>query len=128
MLALPACSSERRILEDEYTRKCVAIAFADSLGIEPVLSMPKKKTELERAAGKLISAIQKEWGNEAGEPNVDFSARVMDSAHELLQADGPQAVKELLGSLDVRQYLGDVWVRRHPSVMPAVVDFEEALE
>ena len=90
--------------------------------------MPKKKTELERAAGKLISAIQKEWGKETGESNVDFSERVMDSAHDLLQADGPLAVKELLDSLDVRQYLGDVWVQRHPSVMPAVVAYEEALE
>lgn len=87
-----------------------------------------RKTELKQAAGKLISAIQKEWGKETGEPNVDFSERVMDSAHELLQADGPQAVRKLLGSLDLRQYLGDVWVRRHPSVLPAVIAFQEALE
>jgi hypothetical protein len=98
------------------------------LSIDPALTMPKKKTDLQRAAGKLISAIQKEWGTETGEPNVDFSERVMDSAHDLLQADGPHAIKELLGARTVRQYLGDVWVQRHPSVMSAVVAFEEALE
>jgi len=30
-------------------------------------NMPKKKTAIEKAAGKLISAIQKEWIEELGD-------------------------------------------------------------
>jgi len=98
------------------------------LSISQSLMMPKEKTELERAAGKLISAIQEEWGKETGEPNAYFTERVMDSAHDLLQADGPHAIMELLDSLTVRQFLGDVWVQGHPSVTPAIAAFEEALD
>jgi hypothetical protein len=46
--------------------------------------MTNSRTELEAAAGKLISAIQKEWHSEAGEPESAASEAVMHLAHELL--------------------------------------------
>ncbi|HED51984.1 MAG TPA: hypothetical protein ENI83_00360 [Gammaproteobacteria bacterium] len=89
--------------------------------------MARKKTELQKAAGKLISAVQKEWGDELGEPNAEFSENVMDNAHDLLQAGSVEGIKQLLGPMTVRQYLGEVWVQAHPSVKPAISAIEEIL-
>lgn len=90
--------------------------------------MPKKKTEIQRAAGKLISAIQKEWGSVLGEENAEFSENVMDAAHNLLQASTREKVKELLGGMTIKQYLGDVWVQGHPSVKPAIQELQDQLD
>lgn len=90
--------------------------------------MPKKRSDYQKAAGKLISAIQKEWGNESGEPTEEFSEDVMGAAHILLQAGTEEKAKEILGPLTVRQYLGDVWVQGHPRVKPAISVIEELLE
>lgn len=48
--------------------------------------MPRDRTSLEKAAGKLISAIQKEWTAELGEPQADASEATMHASHSLLQA------------------------------------------
>lgn len=85
------------------------------------------KNELQKVAGKLISVIQKEWGEQLGNKNADFSERVMDAAHDILQAGSVEKARELLGSLTVRQYLGDVWVQSHPDVMPAILAVESVL-
>lgn len=90
--------------------------------------MPKKKTEVQRAAGKLISAIQKEWGDVLGEENAEFSENVMDAAHDLLQAGTREEVKELLGGMTIKQYLGDVWVQGHPRVKPAIQALQDQLD
>ncbi|WP_221795148.1 hypothetical protein [Oceanobacter mangrovi] len=89
--------------------------------------MPKKKTDFQKAAGKLISAIQKEWGEELSEPNAEFSEDVMDAVHDLLQAGTLEKAREVLGPMTVRQYLGDVWVQSHPSVKPAISVIEDLL-
>lgn len=89
--------------------------------------MAKNKTEYQRAAGKLISAIQKEWGGELGESNAEFSEDVMNGAHDLLQAGTAEGARKLLGPLTVRQYLGEVWVQRHQSVRSALEAFEAIL-
>ena len=89
--------------------------------------MPRKKTELQKAIGRLISAIQKEWGEQIGEPHAGFSEEVMHSAHDLLQAGSVEEVKKVLGPLTVRQYLGEVWVQAHPKVKPAILVVEDLL-
>lgn len=89
--------------------------------------MSKKKNDFKKAAGKLISAIQKEWGNELGTPNAEFSERAMNAAHNLLQADTIEKARELLGTMTVRQYLNDVWVQSHPSVKSAISIIEDLL-
>lgn len=90
--------------------------------------MPKKKTDIERAAGKLISAIQKEWGAELGESYAEFSQDVMSAAHLLLQATTAEEIRNVLGAKNVRQYLGDVWVQKHPNVKPAIEVLESFLQ
>lgn len=89
--------------------------------------MAKKKSDFQKAAGKLISAIQKEWGDELGNSNAEFSQNVMDAAHDLLQAGSTEKARELLGAMTVRQYLGEVWVQAHPSIKPAISAIEELL-
>jgi hypothetical protein len=90
--------------------------------------MPKKKTELQKAAGKLISAIQKEWGDVLGEENAEFSENIMDAAHDLLQAGTQDKMKEVLGGMTVKQYLGEVWVQGHPNVKPAILALQDQLD
>ncbi len=91
------------------------------------LGMPKERTEIQRAAGKLIAAIQKEWGAELGGSSAEISEHVMGLAHNLLQApDGPSIIKLLQGR-SITDFLGELWVRRHPSVNPFVERLEKSL-
>ena len=88
--------------------------------------MPRNRTALEAAAGKLISAIQREWVTEAGESTSEVSEHVMNSAHDLLGAAKQGSVEQVLGGRSVTDYLGALWVRRHPAVAPAIRALESA--
>lgn len=88
--------------------------------------MTHSRTKLEAAAGKLISAIQKEWHCEAGEPESAVSEAVMHSAHELLQASKSGSLATVIGSGPVSSYLGDPWVQEHPRVVPYIEALEAA--
>lgn len=88
--------------------------------------MPKNRSEIEQAAGKLVSAIQKEWGNDLGEIHAELSEDAVNSAHDLLQAGSTEEIRKLLGTRNVTQFLGEIWVRRHPAVKPAI-EYLEAL-
>ena len=90
--------------------------------------MPKTKSDLERAAGKLVSAVQKEWGNDLGEVRAEFSEDVVNSAHDLLQASSAGEIRKLLGPRNVTQFLGEIWVHRHPAVRPAIETLEALLK
>lgn len=91
--------------------------------------MPRKKTELQKSLGQLISVIQKEWGEQLGETQAaNLTEDVMDLAHKLLQASTPDRVNDLLGSLSIKQYLGEVWVQAHPNVKPVIADIAELLK
>ncbi|MGN8004704.1 hypothetical protein ACTJKQ_16100 [Acidovorax sp. 22279] len=89
-------------------------------------SMTNSRTELEAAAGKLISAIQKEWHSEAGAPESAASEAVMHSAHELLQASKSGSLATVIGSGSVSSYLGNRWVQEHPRVVPYIAALEAA--
>ncbi|MBV7462564.1 MULTISPECIES: hypothetical protein [unclassified Acidovorax] len=88
--------------------------------------MTNSQTELEAAAGKLISAIQKEWHSEAGQPESAASEAVMHSAHDLLQASKSGSLATVVGSGSVSSYLGNQWVQEHPRVVPYIVALEAA--
>lgn len=90
--------------------------------------MASKKSALEKAAGKLISSIQKEWDNELGESVAEISEAVMDKGHELLLASKNGEVRSILCGLNVTQFLGELWVRRHPEVKESIAKFERELE
>jgi len=86
--------------------------------------MPKQRSELEAAAGRLISAIQKEWGAEAGEESAPESEAIMHTSHGLLLAAKSHTLEAELAGLTVAQYLGESWVVRHPNVIAAVKELQ----
>ncbi|QNH19185.1 hypothetical protein HEP73_00071 [Xanthomonas sp. GW] len=88
--------------------------------------MPRKRALAEAEAGKLISSIQKEWGKDTGTAQAKISEHVMESAHTLLQAAHGDRLEEALGGRSVVDYLGALWVKRHPSVLPAIYALEAA--
>ena len=86
--------------------------------------MRKQRDELEAAAGRLISAIQKEWNAEAGEEVAMESETVMHTSHGLLLAAKSQTLDAELGGRTVAQYLGEDWVRSHSEVARAVQELQ----
>lgn len=76
----------------------------------------------------LISSIQREWNREMGTEQGHISEQVMCLAHELLKAQAAGTVRNTLGSRSVTDYLGPLWVRRHPSVMPSIERLESLLD
>ncbi|MFS2166012.1 hypothetical protein [Variovorax sp. Varisp62] len=83
--------------------------------------MTRSRKPLEAAVGKLIAAIQKEWGNEAGEPESAASENAMHAAHKLLQAASKLgSIESVIGPGPVSTYLGAQWVQAHPRVLPYI--------
>jgi hypothetical protein len=89
--------------------------------------MSRKRTKLEAAAGKLISAIQKVWTKELGEPEAELSEEVMNRAHDLLKAAKEEQVEALLSGNSVSTFLGGAWVEKHSSIKPSIASFESIL-
>ena len=79
---------------------------------------------IEKLAGKLISAIQKEWNLELGEPQADESENVMYKAHDLLQAAKENNFSQVLCGKTVTEYLGKDWVKNHTSVLLAIEELD----
>lgn len=80
--------------------------------------MPRKRSPVGIAAGKLILAIQKEDGEAVG---------VMKRARTLLQAAQIGSASNLLDGRSVAEYLDTAWVEMHPSVKPSITAFVAAL-
>jgi hypothetical protein len=96
-------------------------------GLTQALAMPQQRTDLEKAVGKLISAVQKEWVNSLGEPGAPISEEVMSNCHSLLQAAKVGKLTEELRGGPISDFLGPAWVRLHPDVIPAIQTVEELL-
>lgn len=90
--------------------------------------MPRKRNPVGIAAGKLILAIQKEWGEVIGEPDAALAQKkVMHRAHTLLQAAQSASVSSLLDGRSVVEYLDPAWVEMHPSVKPSIAALAAAV-
>jgi len=89
--------------------------------------MPRKRSPVGIAVGKLILAIEKECGEVAGEPDAAIARKVMDRAHKLLLAARVVSVSSLLDGRSVIEYLDPVWVEMHPSVKPSIEALVSAL-
>ena len=88
--------------------------------------MTRSRTSLELAAGKLTSAIQKEWDAEMGESASSVSEQVMYASHELLRAAKTGSLVPLLGAASVSEFLGIQWVQAHANVRPFIRALETA--
>jgi len=71
--------------------------------------MKSNRTTPEIAAGKLVSAIQREWTSEAGEPAAEASEAVLHSAHRLLLAAKEGNVGSVIGTKSISEFLGTTW-------------------
>ena len=89
--------------------------------------MTPQRTAQEAAAGKLISAIQKEWTAELGEPCAYQSEQAMNRAHDLLQAAKAGTVRDCLNGQTVAQFLGQNWVMQHARVLPSITALQASL-
>jgi hypothetical protein len=87
-------------------------------------TMPRHRTPATRAAGKLVSTIQKVWGDALGTDSAPAAESVMYRAHDLMRADSVDALTRLLDGRSCAEYLGAEWVRAHPSIWPALRTFE----
>ena len=91
--------------------------------------MPRNRTPLEKAAGKLIAAIQKEWVEEMGGPTSVASEQVMHASHSLLQAaSATGSISSVVGTGSVSDFLGQSWVDAHPNVLPFIRTLEKLEE
>jgi hypothetical protein len=86
--------------------------------------MSRTRTPLEAAAGKLVSAISKEWSVEAGEASAEVTERVMHTSHSLLNAAKEGSIAGIVGSGTVSAFLGKQWVEAHPNVWPSIHELE----
>jgi hypothetical protein len=89
--------------------------------------MPRKRTDLEKAVGRLISSVQKEWVNSLGEPAAPVAEEVMSNCHSLLQAAKVGNLTEELRGGSITDFLGSAWVRLHPDVIPSIQAVEKLL-
>ncbi len=90
--------------------------------------MPRDRSPSSRAAGKLISEIQKVWGEALGTDAAEAAEEVMGRAHDLLRlADSPQELLQRLEGRSCMAYLGADWLKCHAVVLPAVQAFEHAV-
>ena len=84
--------------------------------------MPRSRTALEKAAGKLILRIQQEWMLELGEPAAADSEHVMNRAHDLLQAASAGRPGLGLQQQSIEEFLGRKWLCKHPGIQPFIND------
>ena len=89
--------------------------------------MSKTRTQQEALAGKLISAVQKCWSEQAGEPQAEESEKVMHASHSLLQAAKAGTLEELLGKKSVIERLGLEWFQANPSALPSALALQESV-
>lgn len=89
--------------------------------------MPRKRSPVGIAVGKLILEIQKERGEVIVVPDAALTRKVLDRAHTLLQAAQAASVSSLLDGRSVAEYLDPVWVEMHPSVKPSIAALDAAL-
>jgi hypothetical protein len=83
--------------------------------------------QVEALAGKLVLAVQGEWGRDLGEPIAQESEEAMYLSHKLLQAAKAGSIGTALGTATVAEFIGSPWVAQHPNVAPHIEALEAAI-
>lgn len=89
--------------------------------------MPRSRSAVESAAGKVISAVRKVWTYRLGTDQAAMAEATMNLAHDLQAAVRKHQLTELLSGRTVRAYLGEDRISSHPGVDEAVRKLERAL-
>lgn len=80
--------------------------------------MPKNRSNLELAIGKLVVAVQQVWNDECGLPEAEASLSVMYRCHSLLPAVKSGDLVYFLKGRTVAGYIGGLWLDSHREVVP----------
>ena len=86
--------------------------------------MPREASELERALGRLLTAIQSEETRAVDSPEWAPTHAILQRAEGLYWAAKRRSLRQALGAETPRVYLGLEWLARHPRVLPAIQDLE----
>jgi hypothetical protein len=90
--------------------------------------MPRNRTRLKIAGGRLVSAVQKVWLHRIGTEQAATAEAAMNRAHVLLEGIREKRLKAILDGKSPRDYLGRDWVSRHATVERAVGELEAAIK
>ena len=90
--------------------------------------MPREDSDLQRALGRLLTAIQSEEMRAIDAPAWGATHAALRRAETLYWAAKRATLATTLGALAPRDYLGLEWLSRHPRVLPALQDLEIRLQ
>jgi hypothetical protein len=90
--------------------------------------VPRRKTATEVAAGQLVLAIQKIWGQRVGTDRAAAAEAAMNRAHELHQAARRGTLEHLLGNTTAADFIGREWIECHPGIKKAADGLQAARE
>jgi hypothetical protein len=86
--------------------------------------MPREASDLERALGRLLTAVQSEETRAIDSPDWRSTHAVLGRVEALYWAAKRAMLEETLGEDGLRGYLGTEWLAGHPRVLPAIQDLE----
>lgn len=89
--------------------------------------MPREKSDLLRALGQLLTAIQREETRALGTSDWAPTHAALRRAESLYWAAKRAPLAVTLGAQSLRAFVGDDWMARHPRVLPAVQQIESQL-
>ncbi|MGZ8249602.1 hypothetical protein [Methylomagnum sp.] len=90
--------------------------------------MQNRQAELARNLSKLISAIQKHWMEQLGEPEAPLTEAAMHKAHRLLTAVQEGTPMSALAGGTVADFLGRDWLDAQPWARPHVQKIQAAVD
>jgi hypothetical protein len=90
--------------------------------------MQNRHAELARHLSKLISAIQRQWMEQLGEPEAPLSEAAMHRAHKLLTAAQEGRAAAALAGGSVADFLGRDWLDAQPWAGPHVQKIQAAID
>ncbi|HVI57740.1 MAG TPA: hypothetical protein VM619_02550 [Luteimonas sp.] len=88
--------------------------------------MDRERSPLDKALGKLVSSIQREELEAAGSEAWEQTKAALEAVENLLWS-----LRRLPGSspdLNIAALIGESWLARHPSVLPALEQAQAALD
>jgi hypothetical protein len=86
--------------------------------------MPREASDIERAFGRLLTAIQSEETRAIGSPEWSATHGALARAESLYWAAKQSLLGPALAGRALREYLGLEWLARHPRTLPAIQEVE----
>jgi len=91
------------------------------------MEMPRENSELGHVLGRLLTAIQGEKMRAFTSHEWTATHAALDRAESLYWAAKRASLDDALGARDLRSYIGNDWLARHPRVLPVVQELEAHL-